>query len=62
MNEVVKAAYGAFGHGLDLALLMGSSLLLLAAIVAAVGLRGWSLRPESLPSASNDEPAIAEVP
>jgi MFS family permease len=62
VNEVVKAAYGAFGHGLDLALLTGSSLLLLAAIVAAVGLRGWSLRPESLPSASNDEPAIAEVP
>ena len=39
VNQVVTSAYGAFGAGLDLALLMAASILLLACIIAAVGLR-----------------------
>jgi EmrB/QacA subfamily drug resistance transporter len=34
INKVVSAAYGAFGHGLDLALLASGSLLLASAVVA----------------------------
>ncbi|HXW39228.1 MAG TPA: MFS transporter [Acidimicrobiales bacterium] len=36
VNEVVSAAYGAFGHGLDLALLASGALLVVSAGVAAV--------------------------
>jgi EmrB/QacA subfamily drug resistance transporter len=38
VNQVVTAAYGAFGSGLDFALLTAASLILLAAVVAAFGL------------------------
>jgi hypothetical protein len=34
INEVVSAAYGAFGHGLDLALTASGALLLASAVVA----------------------------
>ena len=34
INEVVGAAYGAFGHGLDLALTASGALLLASAVVA----------------------------
>lgn len=50
VNEVVTAAYGAFGSGLSLALLLSGSLLLLAGLIAAVGLQGLSpgaVGPES---------------
>ena len=40
VNEVVSSAYGAFGAGLDLALILAASMLLLACVIAAVGLRG----------------------
>jgi hypothetical protein len=40
VNQVVASAYGAFGAGLDLALLTAASMLLLASVIAAVGLRG----------------------
>jgi EmrB/QacA subfamily drug resistance transporter len=40
VNQVVAAAYGAFGNGLNLALLMAASLVLLAAVVAALGVPG----------------------
>jgi EmrB/QacA subfamily drug resistance transporter len=53
VNQVVTAAYGAFGAGLDLALLTAGSLLLLAAVVAALGLpgrRSGALCPDSKPS------------
>jgi len=35
INKVVSAAYGAFGHGLDLSLLAAGTLLLASAVVAA---------------------------
>ena len=47
VNEVVASAYGAFGNGLDLALLMAASMLFLACVIAAVGLR--KLTPASRP-------------
>jgi len=34
INKVVSAAYGAFGHGLDISLLAAGSLLLASAVVA----------------------------
>ena len=37
--KVIAAAYGAFAHGLDLALLAATALMLLAAIIAAIALR-----------------------
>jgi hypothetical protein len=61
VNEVVKAAYGAFGAGLDLALLMGASLLLLAGVVAAVGLRPSGLLPADAAEPDAAEPVTAEV-
>ncbi|HEY1989883.1 MAG TPA: hypothetical protein VGG43_10480, partial [Acidimicrobiales bacterium] len=47
INEVVGAAYGAFGHGLDLALTASGALLLASAVVAfftASWVRGRSSR------------------
>jgi EmrB/QacA subfamily drug resistance transporter len=41
VNQVVSAAYGAFGNGLDLALSLAGALLLAAAIVAGVSLGGF---------------------
>jgi EmrB/QacA subfamily drug resistance transporter len=61
VNEVVKAAYGAFGAGLDLALLMGASLLLLAGVVAAVGLRPSGLLAADAAEPDAAEPVTAEV-
>jgi MFS family permease len=43
VNQVVTAAYGAFGSGLNLALLMAGSLVLLAAVVAALGVPGRTI-------------------
>jgi EmrB/QacA subfamily drug resistance transporter len=53
VNEVVASAYGAFGDGLDLALLMASSMLFFACVIAAVGLRKLTpaSRPDQLVSA-----------
>jgi EmrB/QacA subfamily drug resistance transporter len=53
VNEVVTAAYGAFGSGLDLALLTAASLILLAAVVAAIGMPGLT------PRASEPDPPAA---
>lgn len=39
VNKVVDAAYGAFSHGLDIALMMAGALMLLSALVALVSLR-----------------------
>jgi EmrB/QacA subfamily drug resistance transporter len=49
VNEVVAAAYGAFASGLDLALSLAGSLLLVAAVVAAVGLRTAGRAAEAAP-------------
>jgi hypothetical protein len=61
VNRVVTAAYGAFGSGLDLALLTAASLILLAGVVAAVGMPGRSLRaiePGSPdPSGESEDPS-----
>jgi EmrB/QacA subfamily drug resistance transporter len=39
VNRVIHAAYGAFAHGLDIALMMAGALMLLSALVALVSLR-----------------------
>ncbi len=48
VNQVVASAYGAFGAGLDLALLMAAAMLFLACIIAAVGLRALRRRPSQV--------------
>ncbi len=40
VNEVVTAAYGAFSHGLDLALLAAAAMMALSALVAGVAMPG----------------------
>lgn len=46
IDQVVKAAYGAFAHGLDLALGISSLLLVVAAVAAALAAPTSSLVPE----------------
>jgi len=53
VNQVVTSAYGAFGAGLDLALLLAASVLLLACVIAAIGLRGCGRGQIEPGSASN---------
>jgi EmrB/QacA subfamily drug resistance transporter len=53
INKVVTAAYGAFGHGLDLALTASGALLLVSAVVAY--LTGFSTRRGRGPIESDDD-------
>jgi len=59
VNQVVTAAYGAFGSGLDLALSLSGSLLLVAGLVAAVGLRGTAPGNRSASGSEDLLPASA---
>jgi hypothetical protein len=58
VNQVVSAAYGAFGSGLDLALLTSASLLLLACVLAGIGLR--SCDPAHVEPGSGVNPCQAD--
>ncbi|HEY3940997.1 MAG TPA: MFS transporter [Acidimicrobiales bacterium] len=49
INKVVGAAYGAFGHGLDIALTASGSLMVVGAVVAFSTLRAGRLSPDSDP-------------
>jgi EmrB/QacA subfamily drug resistance transporter len=60
VNEVVTAAYGAFGHGLDLSLDIATSLMAVSAIAAFLWVRRRpAASPEAAEPAAADEPAAA---
>jgi EmrB/QacA subfamily drug resistance transporter len=56
INKVVTAAYGAFGHGLDLALSASGALLLVSAVVAYF--TGFSTRRGRGPAVTADEEGL----
>jgi EmrB/QacA subfamily drug resistance transporter len=53
VDKVVTAAYGAFSHGLDIALMMAGALMLLSALVALATLRVPPARQNALASAGS---------
>ncbi|HET9732828.1 MAG TPA: MFS transporter [Acidimicrobiales bacterium] len=56
VDKIINAAYGAFGHGIDLALLTAGALLAFCAVVAALTIR---VRPSPSMGPGFDEPAAA---
>lgn len=56
VNKVVASAFGAFGSGLDFALLTAASMLLFACLIAAVGLRRFVRAAPADDFAPDEEP------